>query len=108
MRRLLIAVCLLAPTLSIAAWIGYGQIAASPKHSEQAKSTAPHVPVVVSTVMRMDLPVYLTGIGTVQAFNSVLVKTRVDGQIVKIDFVEGQAVHAGDVLAEIDPRPYQA
>jgi multidrug efflux system membrane fusion protein len=54
------------------------------------------------------VPIYLTGLGTVQAYNSVLVKSRVDGQIVKINFTEGKDVHTGDVLVEIDPRPYEA
>jgi multidrug efflux system membrane fusion protein len=78
-----------------------------------AKSAAPRppavrVPVSAAEVQRMDVPVYLNGIGTVQAFNSVVVKSRVDGQIVKINFSEGKEVHAGDVLVEIDPRPFEA
>jgi multidrug efflux system membrane fusion protein len=66
------------------------------------------VPVMASQVGRADVPIYLTGIGTVQAFNSVLVRARIDGQIVKIDFAEGQDVHAGEVLVEIDSGPLQA
>src|SRR3984957_2440261 len=69
---------------------------------------AVRVPVSAAEVQRMDVPVYLFGIGTVQAFNSVVVKSRVDGQIVKINFSEGKEVHAGDVLLEIDPRPFEA
>jgi multidrug efflux system membrane fusion protein len=65
------------------------------------------VPVVVATARRGDLPVYFNGLGTVTAFNTVTVRSRVDGQIVKINFTEGQTVHAGDALVEIDPRPYQ-
>jgi membrane fusion protein, multidrug efflux system len=65
------------------------------------------VPVVVATATRGDLPVYFNGLGTVTAFNTVTVRSRVDGQIVKINFVEGQMVHEGDALIEIDPRPYQ-
>jgi multidrug efflux system membrane fusion protein len=57
---------------------------------------------------RKDVPIYLTGLGSVQAYNSVLVKSRVDGQIIKVNFAEGMAVHAGDALVEIDPRPYAA
>jgi membrane fusion protein, multidrug efflux system len=56
----------------------------------------------------MSVPVYLMGLGTVQAFNTVIVKVRVDGQLDKVDFTEGQDVNAGDVLAQIDPRPFQA
>jgi multidrug efflux system membrane fusion protein len=65
------------------------------------------VPVVVATAQRGDLPLYLNGLGTVTAFNTVTVRSRVDGQIVKINFQEGQTVHQGDALVEIDPRPYQ-
>jgi multidrug efflux system membrane fusion protein len=65
------------------------------------------VPVVVATAQRGDLPVYFNGLGTVTAFNTVTVRSRVDGQIVKINFTEGQTVHQGDALVEIDPRPYQ-
>jgi multidrug efflux system membrane fusion protein len=65
------------------------------------------VPVVVATAHRGDLPVYFSGLGTVTAFNTVTVRSRVDGQIVKINFTEGQSVKEGDALIEIDPRPYQ-
>src|ERR1700740_561903 len=63
--------------------------------------------VVVATAQRGDLPVYFNGLGTVTAFNTVTVHSRVDGQITKINFQEGQFVHQGDSLLEIDPRPYQ-
>jgi len=66
------------------------------------------VPVIAQAVQAHDVPIYLTGIGTVQAFNTVTIRTRVDGQIDKIAFVEGQDVKAGDLLAQIDPRPLQA
>src|SRR5450432_3107279 len=72
------------------------------------KAARPVVRVTVATVQKADFPVYLTGLGTVQGFNTVLVRTRVDGQIDKIAFKEGQLVNQGDVLAEIDPRPFQA
>ena len=65
------------------------------------------VPVVVATATKGDLPVFLNGLGNVTAFNTVTVRSRVDGQIVKINFVEGQNVTAGQALVEIDPRPYQ-
>jgi len=65
------------------------------------------VPVVVASATRGDLPVYYNGLGTVTAFNTVTVRSRVDGQIVKINFTEGQMVHQGEALVEIDPRPYQ-
>lgn len=66
------------------------------------------VPVRTAAVEKADFPVYLTGLGTVQGFNTVVVRTRVDGQINRIAFKEGQFVKEGDTLVEIDPRPYQA
>lgn len=65
------------------------------------------VPVVVATARQGDLPVYFNGLGTVTAFNTVTVRSRVDGQIMRINFTEGQMVHAGESLIEIDPRPFQ-
>ncbi len=65
------------------------------------------VPVVVAKVSRSSIPVYLNGLGNVTAFYTVTVKSRVDGQIMKVDFNEGDLVHQGQVLIEIDPRPYQ-
>nr|WP_249127429.1 efflux RND transporter periplasmic adaptor subunit [Bradyrhizobium lablabi] len=66
------------------------------------------VPVVASTVTGKDVPIYLRGIGTVIAYNTDVVRSQIQGQLVKITFKEGQTVKAGDLLAEIDPRPYQA
>jgi multidrug efflux system membrane fusion protein len=66
------------------------------------------VPVVAGSVQKKDVQIYLDGIGTVQAFNMVTIKPRVDGQIQQIAFNEGQDVKQGDLLAVIDPRPYQA
>ena len=68
----------------------------------------PAVPVTAGVAEARDMPVYVHGIGSVQAFNTVAVKSRADGQIVKVDFTEGQEVKAGDLLFEIDPRPYRA
>ncbi len=65
------------------------------------------VPVVVATSTKGDLPVFYNGLGSVNAFNTVTVRTRIDGQLISVAFKEGQNVKAGDVLAEIDPRPYQ-
>src|SRR5215475_939547 len=65
------------------------------------------VPVVVSNAARADIPVYLNGLGNVTAFYTVTVKSRVDGQLMKVDFNEGDLVKQGQVIAEIDPRPYQ-
>jgi membrane fusion protein, multidrug efflux system len=65
------------------------------------------VSVGVTAVQQRDVPFYLTGLGSVTAYNTVTVHTRVDGQIMQVFFKEGQLVQAGDVLIEIDPRPYQ-
>src|ERR1700751_4632237 len=66
------------------------------------------VPVVVGKVEQKDMPIYLDGLGTVQAFNTVTVHTRVDGELNKVLFTEGQDMKTGDLLAVVDPRPYQA
>ena len=74
----------------------------------EAQTPAPGVPVTAGTVAAQDVPVFLNGIGTVQAYNMVAIKSRVDGQIVKVDFKEGQDVKEGEPLLQIDPRPFQA
>jgi membrane fusion protein, multidrug efflux system len=87
----------------------YGpEAVAKAESAKKAAARRPAVPVTIATVEKADFPVYLTGLGTVQGFNTVQVRTRVDGQIDKIAFQEGQLVKEGDLLAEIDPRPFQA
>src|SRR6516162_2080279 len=87
----------------------YGpEAAARAENAAKAAARRPPIPVSIAPVEKADFPVYLTGLGTVQGFNTVQVRTRVDGQIDKIAFQEGQLVKGGDLLAEIDPRPYQA
>jgi len=71
-------------------------------------ASVPVIPVTAGVVEQKDMPVYVHGIGTVQAFKTVTIKTRVDGQIMKVAFEEGQEVKAGDPLFQIDPRPFQA
>jgi multidrug efflux system membrane fusion protein len=66
------------------------------------------VPVSVATVAKRDLPIYLTGLGTVQASYTVAIRSQVDGKLQEVMFTEGQQVHKGDILAKIDPRLYQA
>jgi multidrug efflux system membrane fusion protein len=77
--------------------------------AQAAKSRAAQraVPVVGAAAKAGDLAVYLTGLGTVTASNTVTIRSRVDGQLIRVAFREGQLVHEGDLLAEIDPRPYQ-
>jgi len=72
----------------------------------KAAASAP-VPVVVAAARIGDIPVYLTGLGSVTALNTAVVKSRVDGQLFRIDFHEGQMVREGQLLAELDPRPFQ-
>ena len=66
------------------------------------------VPILEATAAQKDVPIYLDGLGTVQAYNTVTIKPMVDGPLIAVDFKEGQEVHKGDVLAQIDPRTYQA
>ena len=76
--------------------------------SARAPAAVPTVPVVAGTVTSGDVPIYLQGVGTVIAYNTVIIRSQIQGQITKINFTEGQAVKTGDLLAVIDPRPYQA
>jgi membrane fusion protein, multidrug efflux system len=73
-----------------------------------ARANAPQsIPVTVAPVAKQDFPVYLSGLGSVQAYYTVSVRSRVDGQLVDVKFREGEHVNKGDLLAVIDPRPYQ-
>src|ERR1700735_4239657 len=65
------------------------------------------VPVVAAKARKGDMPVYLTGLGSVTALNTVTVHTRVDGELMKVAFTEGQLVNKDDLLVQIDPRPFQ-
>jgi multidrug efflux system membrane fusion protein len=79
-----------------------------PQAQDGVAAGPPAVPVTVVNVSRKTVPVFRSGIGTVQALNSVLVRARVDGTLDSVAFIEGQEVKKGDLLAKIDPRPYQA
>jgi multidrug efflux system membrane fusion protein len=95
----------------VAVWGGYAgwqQRATADVAAAAVLAPSPAIPASVSAAQRQDVPVYLTGLGAVQAFNTVTVKTRVDGELVKVAFNEGQDVKAGDLLAQIDSRPFQA
>src|ERR1700732_2184826 len=73
-----------------------------------ASAAPPAVPIVAGVVTQHDVPIYLTGVGTVIAYNTDVVRSQIQGQLTSINFTEGQTVHTGDLLAQIDPRPYQA
>jgi multidrug efflux system membrane fusion protein len=95
--------------MSVAASVLYSRFGQSQLQSSRPAATpgSRTVPVVATAARQGDLGIYLTGLGTVTAFNTVAVRTRVDGQLVKVAFQEGQWVRQGDLLAEIDPRPFQ-
>ncbi|HUA36340.1 MAG TPA: efflux RND transporter periplasmic adaptor subunit [Candidatus Binataceae bacterium] len=98
------AVCV----LGIILYVWYSGVRAREAAAKAAAAAAHRsVPVSATAAKQGDLNLYVSAIGTVTAFNTVTVKSRVDGQIVKILFKEGQMVHQGDVLIQIDPRPYQ-
>ena len=108
MRWFVIAIVLAGACIATYFGVGTAAIPYLSPSLPAPKAMAPAIPVAVSTVKRTDVPIYVSGLGTVQAFNSVVVKSRVDGQIVKIHFSEGKDVKAGDLLVEIDPVPYEA
>src|SRR5438552_142837 len=101
---------LLVLAVALAGYYGWYRFhgAESSATAQKSAPKAPPIRVSIASVEKADFPVYLTGLGAVQAFNTVVVRTRVDGQIDKIAFQEGQSVNQGDLLAEIDPRPFQA
>jgi membrane fusion protein, multidrug efflux system len=102
----------LIAAVAVAGYFGwqrfYGPEAAKAQTAQKGPPRTPAVPVTVAPVQKADFPVYLTGLGTVQGFKTVQVRTRVDGQIDKIAFTEGQIVNQCDLLVEVDPRPFQA
>jgi membrane fusion protein, multidrug efflux system len=97
--------------LFVIALSSYFFIARKSQQAAAAKSAsrpaARAIPVVAATAARGNMGVYLNGLGLATAFNTVTVRTRVDGELIKVAFQEGQLVHEGDLLAEIDPRPFQ-
>jgi len=99
----------LAAVLLIIGYVGWHYASASQTNAgnQQPKAPAP-IPVTVQAIQNSDFPVYLNGLGTVQPYDTVTVRSRVDGQVVKVGFRQGQMVNEGDVLVQIDPRPFQA
>jgi membrane fusion protein, multidrug efflux system len=102
---------IVVPALLIAALAAGGLLYFThiyPLEKVEAAPTVPTVPIVAGAVAQHDVPIYLSGVGTVIAYNTDIVRAQIQGQIISINFTEGQTVHAGDLLAQIDPRPYQA
>jgi multidrug efflux system membrane fusion protein len=108
MRRKIIIIA----SLFVAALAGSGALALRfgprPASSSAAPAAPAAVPVVAAAVSRHDVPIYLRGVGTVIAYNTVQIHSQITGQLTRIAFTEGQSVKAGDLLAEIDPSPYVA
>lgn len=88
-------------------WHGHPD-AANAADKEKKAAGHPGIAVETATAGRSDMPVYLEGLGTVQAFYTVTITARVDGELQKVGFVEGQKVNKGDLIGQIDPRPFQA
>ncbi|WP_454620734.1 efflux RND transporter periplasmic adaptor subunit [Bradyrhizobium cenepequi] len=105
-RKIAIAVAVLLVVLA-GSGFWYFKRSQTSEHAIAVPAPAP-IPVVAAIVTSGEVPIYLTGVGTVIAYNTDVVRSQIQGQITQIAFVEGQAVKAGDLLAQIDPRPYQA
>lgn len=103
-----IAIITGACLLAVLVWQIYIQTGSKAVAQTASSGASPGIPVTGGVAEARDMPIYVSGIGSVQAYNNVTIKSRVDGQIVKVDFTEGQEVKKGDLLFEIDPRPYQA
>jgi multidrug efflux system membrane fusion protein len=103
-RRWALAIVLVA--IGFASYLGWRYIDGTAP--TKATEVYPAIPVTVAQAKTADFPVYLTGLGTVEPFVTVTVRSRVDGEVVKVAFKQGQMVKEGDLLVQIDPRPYQA
>ena len=106
-RRLSTLANALALLILLLCVIGTGCAGGDPKPNSARANVAQVVPVSVATAERRDMPYYLTGLGSVTAYYTVSLKSRVDGQLMQVNFKEGQDVKSGELLAVIDPRPYQ-
>jgi membrane fusion protein, multidrug efflux system len=107
-RKIAISAALLIAVLAIGGGLAATHRFPFERSAPPQPDAIPTVPVVAGVVAQHDVPIYLTGVGTVIAYNTVVVHSQIQGQIVSINFTEGQSVHAGDLLAQIDPSPYQA
>src|SRR6195256_4392886 len=105
-RKTIVLVAL--PTVALAAAALYFSLAPGFEKATAAPPAPSPVPVVAGVVKSHGVPIYLRGVGTVIAYNTDVVRSQIQGQLTEITFTEGQTVKAGDLLAQIDPRPYQA
>ena len=108
LRRILPIVVGAAVVLGVGAYVVLGEQAKQEQKSRRSRQTDQPAPVLIARASTTDVPVYLDAVGTTKALNTVTVRPQVGGQIIRIAFKEGQDVKKGDVLAEIDPRTYQA
>src|SRR5689334_14841272 len=90
------------------AWFHYHSTPSTVRTSSSRRNGGQTPIVNVTAASRKDIPVYLDGLGTVQAYNTVTVHSQVDGQLMSVAFREGQEVKKGDILAQLDPRTFQA
>jgi membrane fusion protein, multidrug efflux system len=107
-RRWLLALLCVAVTAGAGAAIWYWPVAPADDKAARLRDANDVIPIVEAQAVTRDMPVWLDALGTVQAFQTVTVRSMVDGPLIDVAFREGQDVHAGDVLARIDPRVYQA
>src|SRR3979411_1251403 len=106
-KQVVIPAALLTAVLAAGGLLYFKHMQALEK-ADAAPAPPPAAPIVAGMVTQHDVPIYLGGVGTVIAYNTDVVRAQIQGQITTINFTEGQPVHAGDLLAQIDPRPYQA
>jgi membrane fusion protein, multidrug efflux system len=107
-RKIVISAALLIAILAIGGGLAVTHRFPFERPAPSVPAAIPTVPVVAGTVAQHDVPIYLTGVGTVIAYNTVVVRSQIQGPLVSINFTEGETARSGDLLAQIDPRPYQA
>jgi membrane fusion protein, multidrug efflux system len=102
---LIATIVLIVSAYFLRAWLGQAQL--SEQNRRRAGNNAQGIPVLTATAKSGDMDVYLNGLGSVIPYNTITVKSRVDGQLIRVPFQEGQVVSSGQLLAEIDPRPFE-
>jgi multidrug efflux system membrane fusion protein len=108
LRKVIIIVVILLVAAFVAWRIYVNKQDTAAEANKAAQAAKRPIPVQVVGVQQQTVPVFLSALGTVTAYNSVTINSRVSGQLLQVNFTEGQAVHKGQLLLEIDPRPYQA